>query len=474
MGQLNFRLIILVTILALFSMSGIVYSSGGVQTKMLSQSTDPSSLNPNVSCSASVVTIFDITDNKTKLSSYNNSPFSPGITPPATYSNALQVDGSSSNSAGSSTSISVTLSTTNVNDVIYLAIGSNKAQSSYTVKDNAGLSWTIRKHISTSPDLATYAAISSSALKSDTITVTASTSASLNVFVFGITGADTQSFADAFDENKAVPSHNSGTGSTLSTKISTYSYNDMLIGVGVQLNGRTLSAVSPFTMIGGGSSKTLGAENHTVSTWESNFPIKFTSTGTGAWVMIGDAVSRDGGPDGGGAKRWLTNALGNAPTGWVSPGPACTITNLKGVSEPSFVQIDNVKVSALKISRDCSTNYDLINGGTSMGGTFCDYVFNAYDPSVNPSKCTSPSSPACYGIIHVEIDQDWQGAGYFGYCGSTCSPSSLVTLIKAHPNAEINIQGFVYWDPEAINSPGHSFSGWEIHPMTSWVCVLNC
>lgn len=473
MTRVNYKLIILVaTILVLSSISGIVYSSAGVQTKMLSLSTDPSSLNPNVSCSASLVTIFDITDNKTKLSSYNNSPFSPGITPPTSYSDALQIDGSAANTVGSSTSVSVTLSTANSNDVIYLAIGSTKAQSSYTVSDSAGHSWTQRKHISKSPDLATFATISSSALTSDTITVKATTSASLNVFVFGITGADTQSFADAFDENKAVPSHNSGTGSTLSTKISTYSYNDMLIGVAVQLNGRTLSAVSPFMMIGGSSSKTLGVENDTVSTWESNFPIKFTSTGTGAWVMIGDAVSRDGGPHGGGAKRWLSNALGNAPAGWVSPGPACTITNLKGVSgQPSFVQIDNVKVSGLKKSTDCSANYDLINGGASMGGTFCDYVFNAYDPSVNPSKCTSASSTACYGIIHVEIDQDWQGAGY---CATQCSPSSLVTLIKNHPSAEIDIQGFVYWDPEAVNSPGHSFSGWEIHPMTSWACVSGC
>ena len=472
-------MIVLLAILLLSSLPGILYSSAGVQNSLVT-STNGSNLNPNVSCSSPpIVKITDITDNKTEISSYDNSPFSPGITPPSDYSSSLQLDGSASNTAASSTTVSITLSTSSSNDVIYLALGSSKSQSSPpSVKDAHGLSWKLRAHYGSAPYLATYAAIASSALSGDTITVTAPVSSSLNVFAFGITGADTQSFTDAFDGGKGIPSHGSGTGSTLKTKISTTAYNDLIIGVGVQLSGPTLTAVSPFAIVGSSQSTALSTavETDTVSTWQSNLAIKFSSSKTGAWVMIGDAVSRDGGPHGGGAKRWLTNALGKAPTGWVSNGPECTITNLKGVSEPSFVQINNVEVTALKESGDCSSLYDPINGGSSMGGTFCDYVFNAYEPSVNPSGCTGPSSSACYGIIHVEIDQDWQGAGYFGYCGSTCSPSSLVTLIKNHPSAEIDIQGFVYWDPEtgALTTQAHSFSGWEIHPLTSWVCVFAC
>jgi hypothetical protein len=473
MRKYKFGLIALLLILTFSSIPNLIYSPSGFQVKMLPSN---SSLNnPNVSCpSTPVVSIFDITNNQTELKSYNTSPFSPGITPPPSYSSALQLDGSASNTVSSSNTISVTLSTSKPNDVIYLAFGSSVAQSSTpSVKDSSGLSWKLRTHFGSSPYLATFAAIASSSLSGDNITVTAPVSGSLNVFVFGISGADTRSFAGAFDGSKSIPSHSSGTGSTLKTKISTTAYNDMLIGVGVQLNGPTLTAGSPFTIVGGASSKSLSSavETQTVSTWQSGLKVNFSSSGKGAWVMIGDAVSRDGGPHGGGAKRWLTNALGNAPPGWVSQGPACTITNLKGTSQPSYVQIDNVKVTALKKSSDCTTSYDLINGGHSIGATYCDYVFNAYDPSINPSECTTASPLACYGIIHVEIDQDWQAAGY---CSTSCTPSSLVKLIKYHPSAVIDIQGFVYWDPEEITAQAHSFSGWEIHPLTAWTCVSGC
>src|SRR5439155_4215374 len=32
----------------------------------------------------------------------------------------------------------------------------------------------------------------------------------------------------------------------------------------------------------------------------------------------------------------------------------------------------------------------------------------------------------------------------------------------------IDIQGFVYWDPVHVCCGYHSFSGWEIHPITAW------
>src|SRR5713101_7811196 len=79
---------------------------------------------------------------------------------------------------------------------------------------------------------------------------------------------------------------------------------------------------------------------------------------------------------GGVAKRWLTP--GPTPSGWHSPGPACTITNNKGQSQGVFVEIDGIE-RASAVSEDSSTSYDATNGGSSYsGGTRNDFTFNSF------------------------------------------------------------------------------------------------
>jgi hypothetical protein len=34
--------------------------------------------------------------------------------------------------------------------------------------------------------------------------------------------------------------------------------------------------------------------------------------------------------------------------------------------------------------------------------------------------------------------------------------------------AHVDVQGFVFWDPDHTNTQSHSYSGWEIHPLTAW------
>jgi hypothetical protein len=190
--------------------------------------------------------------------------------------------------------------------------------------------------------------------------------------------------------------------------------------------------------------------------------------------------------DDGGAKRWLTSGDSaiKPPIGWTSPGPGCTTTNSKGIVVASFVEIDGVKRSTVTAG-DCddynNTNrFDPINGGGPMGGTYCDSVFNVYDPSIVPNyntACRNPSDPTCYGIIHIEIDHDWKAAGYcpISSTGWSCNASLLNTSTTT--STLLDVQGFVYWDANhTINgvvycetcSPVHSFNGWEIHPLAAW------
>src|SRR2546425_1895555 len=164
------------------------------------------------------------------------------------------------------------------------------------------------------------------------------------------------------------------------------------------------------------------------------------------------------------AKRWLTP--GATPPGWVSPGPPCTITNSHG-TVAMFVEIDGVKRASL-VNEDCTGSYDAVNGGSSNGGSYCDSTFNFYDPAVVPNystSCTSSSDPSCYGRIHSEIDHDWKAAKYCG-ASTTCDDAALNS--QTTTSTLIDFQGFIYWDPGNLNQAWHSFSGWEIHPLTGW------
>ncbi len=170
---------------------------------------------------------------------------------------------------------------------------------------------------------------------------------------------------------------------------------------------------------------------------------------------------------GGVAKRWLTP--GPTPAGWHSPGPSCIITNNHGLPISVYVEIHGLKRPSTS-SEDPATSYDATNGGASYGGgTFNDFTFNAFDPALVPNygtSCTSASDPTCYGRIHMEMDHDWQAAGYCGP-GTTCDPSAFSSGTTEGVSL-IDFQGFVYWDAASSTAQDHSFSGWELHPFTGW------
>ena len=119
-----------------------------------------------------------------------------------------------------------------------------------------------------------------------------------------------------------------------------------------------------------------------------------------------------------------------------STSPPCTVNG-----NATFVEIHGVKLPSYTIE-DC-VQYP--------NGTFCDTTANVLDPN-----CASADVYLCR--IHVEIDQAWKSAGV-----APQNPPSTTQLF--------DIQGFVYWDP---NNNGHfadqwhSYSGWEIHPLTAW------
>jgi hypothetical protein len=78
-----------------------------------------------------------------------------------------------------------------------------------------------------------------------------------------------------------------------------------------------------------------------------------------------------------------------------------------------------------------------------------DQVANLSDP--NRAEIANPYMKT----IHVEIDGTWIAAAV--------APRLLPPL-----GTRIDVQGFVFWDPDHLGSAGHSYSGWELHPLAAW------
>lgn len=167
------------------------------------------------------------------------------------------------------------------------------------------------------------------------------------------------------------------------------------------------------------------------------------------------------GPDN--AKRWLT-ASPTTPPGWVSPGPSCTITNAQGRVVSAFVQINGVQ-RGFRAEEDWNSTFQRINGGTPYTtGPQSDTTFNVLTPGYGP--CGPTNTTGCTHTLHTEIDHDWKGAGYCGP-NTACDNSTLVAETAAYKSL-VDVQGFVFWDSDHLNESAHSFSGWELHPLTAW------
>jgi len=162
-------------------------------------------------------------------------------------------------------------------------------------------------------------------------------------------------------------------------------------------------------------------------------------------------------------KRWLTPSS-STPSGWISPGPPCTLTNANGQLVSAFVQINGVQRS-YRDEQNWNTTFQQINGGTAYpNGPQSDSTFNILTPGY--STCDSTNTTGCMHTLQAEIDHDWKGAAY---CGpfTACDNNTLVSETAAYKSL-IDVQGFVFWDPDHLTDAGHSFSGWELHPLTAW------
>ena len=139
---------------------------------------------------------------------------------------ALALDGSGHANATNVSSIAVTLTTSNADDVICIVVTMNGVESISSISDDAGLTWTERAtSVADASHIEFWTAPAPSALTTDEITVTLSGSTTfITVDAFGISGADTTTI---FDSNVALPDTQDGSGHVT---ITTSNADDFLIG----------------------------------------------------------------------------------------------------------------------------------------------------------------------------------------------------------------------------------------------------
>ena len=115
-----------------------------------------------------------------------------------------------------------------------------------------------------------------------------------------------------------------------------------------------------------------------------------------------------------------------------------------GVS--AFIEIHKLVVTSPTVT-DCGVYFDVSNGGGPFPrGQSCSTTFNL--------ASSMPQCPACYfHRVYTVIDRDWKAAGL-------APPSPAQGQI-------IDVQGFVYWNPQNVAESWHSYTGWELH-LSSW------
>lgn len=162
---------------------------------------------------------------------------------------ALAIDGSAT-FAGTGTSVQVTLSTSNANDIICLTIAGNITAPT-GVSDAAGLTWVQRKAINiTGQRLEFWYAKAPNALSSDVITVTFATSQTPRLVAWGVSGAN---YNSPFDGNASLPAQALGTvaATSQSANMTTDNAATMLLGL-LRVSagwGASLTRPSGWTML---------------------------------------------------------------------------------------------------------------------------------------------------------------------------------------------------------------------------------
>lgn len=231
---------------------------------------------------------------------------------------------------GSST-MTVTLSTSNTNDVIMIIVGNcDSGKSVNFITDSAGLTYhrrTTYNNIGNGDDVEVWYAISSNKLSSDQITVkmTSKPGWPWGVVAYGVSGANTNSPFDGSDTTASSdPTGNGNNPSSLATVSRSANAGDLLIGALVEdQNSQAPTAYSGMTMIGSALYSGGGGgagDSESIST-SGTYTIGFNLAQADSWGVIATAIQPA--QSSGGAQASQSSVQPNC---LILPGQSCTIS----------------------------------------------------------------------------------------------------------------------------------------------------
>ncbi|MDE1860902.1 MAG: hypothetical protein KGH72_04275 [Candidatus Micrarchaeota archaeon] len=336
--------------------------------------------------------------------------FADGVWGSAFSPSPLAIDGSSTSQFSSARSGTVTLSTSNTNDMIIIDAGfestsTQGAQIVNSISDTAGLNWTMRNEIRLHPDshnayddMEEWYAVSPSKLSSDVITVHLSGTiddAVLNAF--GISGANVTS---PFDKNITLPGSTTGANGGVATAyFATSNPNDIIFGMAGN-DGGAGSGGTYWVGTNGYNTIVTGENNGAVYWWGSGAAYKITNvtlafnsitmaeTGgySSNWIMLDDAIKK--GPTLSSTAMYSFSACNGISTQGNSTSCSVTASASPGVFCWGAASNGPLSAPAWPISQAAS------------GGPFQD-VAETGSPWTSGSTCTSAVSSNGYAPVAV-------------------------------------------------------------------------
>jgi hypothetical protein len=227
------------------------------------------------------------------FSSYTNNPTTMNSAQTITLNYQIRappaLDSSASTNTVTSNTMTITLTTTQPNDVLYLSWVGNSGRRITGVSSSGTSTWTRRAYITAdgSHYIETwYATRPSAGTTTITITLSSDTSTNCAAVAFGISGADTTS---PFDGNAQTATGNSASASV---SITTNNANEFIIGaLGVE-NTNLLTTGSGFTLI---RTQTVGTSRQTSDEYMTasatgTYTARYSWSASAYWGIIADAI----------------------------------------------------------------------------------------------------------------------------------------------------------------------------------------